>query len=276
VRLLVVGASGHLGGEVCRRATAAGWEVVGTFHRGPTEIPGVRWAGLDIADRAAVAALVAATRPDAVVGTAYVPGEWVVCADGPANLAVAAARHGARLVHVSTDAVHGGRPEPYGDAEPPTPVSAYGAAKAAAETAVRAVDPGAAVVRCSLILGDERSEQVRRCLDLCTGRATGALFTDEIRCPVGVEDLAAAVLELVTSDHSGPINVAGPQALSRAELGALVARRYGLDPARVPVSTVAEAGLPPRPVVLRLDIGLARTLLKTRLRPASEVLAPDR
>ncbi|HEX5540132.1 MAG TPA: hypothetical protein VFX60_00990 [Micromonospora sp.] len=32
--LLVVGASGYLGGEVCRRAVAAGEQVVGTYHRG--------------------------------------------------------------------------------------------------------------------------------------------------------------------------------------------------------------------------------------------------
>ena len=35
MRLLVVGASGLLGGEVCRRAVAAGHRVVGTYYSGP-------------------------------------------------------------------------------------------------------------------------------------------------------------------------------------------------------------------------------------------------
>jgi dTDP-4-dehydrorhamnose reductase len=59
------------------------------------------------------------------------------------------------------------------------------------------VDPSAAIVRTSLILGDARSSQVRFCLDLLTGRVSGHLFSDEIRCQVDVTDLASAVLELI-------------------------------------------------------------------------------
>ena len=273
MRLLVVGASGHLGGVVCRLAAAGGgWdEVVGAYHREAGDGPGVRWERLDIRDGAAVDALMRTVRPTTVVSAANRLGDWVAIADGAAHVARAAAAVRARLVHVSSDAVHGGRPEPYGDAEPPTPITPYGAAKAAGETAVRALDPSAIVVRCSLILGDEASVQVRLCADLLAGRVTGALFTDEVRCPVADVDLATAILELTTSEHRGLINVAGPEALSRADLGRLIARRYGLDGV-LPVSTMAESGLPPRPGELRLDTSLARVLLRTRLRPASEVL----
>ena len=269
MRLLVVGASGHLGGEISRQALAAGWEVVGTFARSPGLLPGLRWERLDVRDRAAVHGLVRAVRPAALVSTAW--GDWAVSADGAGHVAAAAADIGARLVHLSSDAVHGGRSDPYGDDEPPTPVHEYGAAKAAAETAVRLVDPGAALVRCSLIVGDEHSKHVKLCLDLLTGRRAGALFSDEVRCPVAVEDLAAAVLELVRSDFAGIVNVTGPEAVSRPEFGALVARRYGLDASRMPVRTIAEAGLP-RPGEVRLDIALAQGLLRTRLRGVSEVL----
>jgi dTDP-4-dehydrorhamnose reductase len=268
VRLLVVGASGYLGGEVAARAAAAGWDVVGTGLRGTG---GSR--RLDIRDGAAVRALVAALRPDAVVSTASRYEEWAVSADGAANVAAASVAVGARLVHVSSDAVHGGRAEPYLDDEPPTPIFAYGAAKAAAETAVRVLDPAAAIVRTSLIIGDERGKHERLCLDLITGRRPGALFSDEIRCPVAVSDLAAAVLELVGSDFAGRLNVSGPDAVSRPEFGALVARRYGLPGAAIPTSTIAESGLL-RPAEVRLDSTLAGRLLGTRLRGAHEILAP--
>lgn len=264
MRLLVVGASGYLGGEVAARAAAAGWAVTGTAFSGG----GVR---LDIRDGAAVRKLVAELRPDAVVNAAFRYPDWQVTADGAANVAAAAAS-GARLVHVSSDAVHGGRPEPYADAEPPTPIYPYGAAKAAAETAVRVLDPTAAIVRTSLIIGDERSKQERLCLDLIRGDRQGALFSDEIRCPVAVADLAGAVLELVASDFAGPINVAGPEAVSRPELGALVARRYGVPADHIPTSTTAEAGLV-RPGEVRLDVALAGRVLRTRLRGVREVLA---
>ncbi|MFY1701566.1 sugar nucleotide-binding protein [Micromonospora sp. WMMA1923] len=267
--LLVVGASGYLGGEVCRQAVAAGRRVVGTYHANRVELPGVEVRRLDVTDRSAVRTLVAAVRPTTVVSTPYRYDDWTVTADGAAHVAYAAAEIGARLVHLSSDALHAGRPEPYADDDVPTPVFAYGAAKAAAETAVRAIDPGAALVRTSLIVGDERSAQIRLCLDALAGRA--ALFTDEVRCPVDVTDLAAAVLEVAAGDHAGLLNVAGPEGVSRAGLGLLVARRFGLDPAGLRTATSAGSGLV-RPVEVRLDISRAASLLNTRLRGVTELL----
>jgi dTDP-4-dehydrorhamnose reductase len=272
MRLLVIGASGHLGSVLGRRAGVDGWEVHGTQHRADPP-PGRH--RLDVRDRRAVAAVVRAVAPNTVVNTASRYDDWATTADGAAHVALAAAAVGARLVHLSTDVVHGGRPEPYDDDEPPAPVHAYGAAKAAAETAIRAVDPAAALVRCSVIIGDADSRQVRLCLDLIEGRRSGTLFADEIRCPVDVHDLAAAVLELAAGDHAGPLNVTGPEAVSRVELGRLVARRHGLDPDRVPVGSIAGSGLA-RPAEIRLDTSRAGELLRTPLRPVSEFLAPPR
>lgn len=266
--ILVVGASGHLGGEVCRRVK--GETVVGTYQRGFEDLDGVDWQRLDVRDRSAVADLVARVRPRVVISTAYVYGDWWVSADGAANVAAASAAAGARLVHMSSDAVHGGRPEPYGDDDAPSPFGGYGSAKAAAETAVRALDPRAVLVRCSLIIGDEASKQVKLCLDLLTGRVPGALFSDEIRCPVAVEDLADAVLELADSDVAGTLNVSGPDAVSRPELGELVAAYYGLDASGMPVGTIAASGML-RSGEVRLDSSRAQAMLRTRLRGVREL-----
>jgi dTDP-4-dehydrorhamnose reductase len=271
VRLLVVGASGHLGGEVARLAAAAGWDVIGTHwtHPGPGTVP------LDIRELSTVVNAMGSLRPDAVVNAAYAYEGWSVSADGAAHVAVAAHRVGARLVHVSSDVVHSGRLEPYGDDEPPSPMHAYGAAKAAAETAVRVADPDAVLLRTSLIVGGATSKQVALCLDLLTGRREGALFADEIRCPIAVEDLAATVLELARTPYAGLLNAAGPQAVSRVEFGHLVAAHYGLDPAGLKTSTIAESGLV-RPDRVVLDSTRAAGLLETRLRPVGEVLAGRR
>ncbi|MEU8262782.1 sugar nucleotide-binding protein [Micromonospora sp. NPDC048999] len=267
--LLVVGGSGFLGGEVCRQAVAVGERVVGTYHSAAVAVPGVVARRLDVTDRAAVRALVTEVRPDAVVATPYRYDDWAVTADGAANIAYAAAEVGARLVHLSSDALHGGRPAPYLDDDAPTPSYPYGAAKAAAETAVRAIDPGAVLVRTSLIVG-EGSKQIALCREAFAGRAS--LFTDEVRCPIDVTDLAAAVLELVPSDCAGPLNVAGPDAVSRAELGLLVARQLGVDPAGLRTTTAVAAGVC-RPAEVRLDSSRAAGLLRTRLRGVTELLA---
>ncbi|WP_406068290.1 hypothetical protein [Micromonospora sp. NBC_01638] len=105
---------------------------------------------------------------------------------------------------------------------------------------------------------------------MLAGRAT--LFTDELRCPVDVTDLADAVLELVASSYAGLLNVAGPDAVSRADLGLLVAERFGLDATGLTTTTGAATGLS-RPLDVRLDSTRAAGLLRTRLRGVRELLA---
>jgi dTDP-4-dehydrorhamnose reductase len=230
-RLLVTGATGHLGRRVHERAAAAGWTVVGTYHAAPAATASEQ---LDIRDRAAVLEVLRRVRPDLVIHTAKGrdQNDWRATADG----------------------------------------AAHGAAKAAAETSVRAIVPDAAVVRTSIILGDGRGAQELLTHDLASGRRSGALFTDEIRMPVHVDDLADALLELAVHGHRGVLNVAGPEAMSRYDLGLLVAARDGLDPASIPAARSAD--LPEaRPLDVRLVTDRAQSILHTRLRGATEFMA---
>ncbi len=271
-RILITGGTGHLGSTLARRAAATGWSAVGTYFTKPTDTAGER---LDIRDPAAVHETLRRVRPDVVVHTAAGREDWCVIADGAAHVALAAAALGARLVHVSSDAVFSGRDVDYDETALPDPVYPYGAAKAAAETAVRAVAPGAAVVRTSLILGDGRGAHEVLTHRLICGQVDGVLFTDQIRTPVHVADLADALLELAVNAHAGVLNVAGADAVSRYDLGVLVARRDGLDPARLRPGTSAGRPLS-GPTDVRLRTGKAASLLRTRLRGAREFLAvPD-
>lgn len=267
-RILITGATGHLGSHVAERAADTGWSVVGTYLRAASEVADEQ---LDVRDAAAVRALVRRVRPDVVIHTAAGRGDWRIIADGAAHVAVASAALGSRLVHVSSDAVFSGREVEYDESAPPDPLYRYGAAKAAAETAIAAVDPAAAVVRTSVILGDGRGQHEVLTRDLIAGRVRGALFADMIRQPVHVDDLAAALLELAANDYRGILNVAGPDAISRYDLGVLVARREGLDPSLIPVATLADSG-----TRLAADVRLiterAVSLLRTRLRGVHEFM----
>jgi dTDP-4-dehydrorhamnose reductase len=268
-RILITGATGHLGRKTAERAADAGWSVVGTYFTTATKAATER---VDIRDPIAVRELLQRVRPDVVVHTAAGRDDWRVIADGAAHLAVAAAALGVRLVHVSSDAVFAGREVDYDEAALPDPVTRYGAAKAAAETAVRAIAPTAAVVRTSLILGDGRGAHEVLTHELISGQADGVLFTDQIRKPVHVDDLADALLELATNEYRGVINVAGPDVISRYDLGVLVAQRDGLDPALLPMGMIAELGLKLAADV-RLRTDAASSLLRTRLRGAREFMA---
>lgn len=273
-RLLVTGASGYVGGAVARCALRAGHRVTGTFHRAPGDVPGVAWVRLDVRDRAAVLALTASVDAEAVVNASSSADldDWACIADGAANVAVAAAARGLRLVHLSSDAVFSGKRAPYDESALPEPVNRYGAAKAAAETVVRAVDPSAVTARTSLVMGDGESKHERFSLDLTRGTITGALFADEIRSAVHPDDLAEALVELATGDFAGVIHLGGADALDRHTLGRLIAEREGLDPATVPAGRGADLGVP-RAADTTLDSGLAAKVLHARLRGAREFLS---
>ena len=108
---------------------------------------------------------------------------------------------------------------------------------------------------------------------LAAGAVPGVLYTDEVRCPVHVADLAAALLELAAEPHAGICHVAGPDAVSRHELGLLIAARDGLDQSALPGGPRPATGSP-RPLDVRLDGARTQARLATRLRGARDFLAP--
>ncbi|MEV0384597.1 sugar nucleotide-binding protein [Nonomuraea sp. NPDC050643] len=273
MKVIIVGGSGFLGRELVRLCAAAGHEVAATYLTRPGEPREAAWLPMDVRSREDVAAVLEAYRPEVTVNAAYRQDAWAVTADGAAHVAVAVARTGGRLVHVSSDAVFSGSASPYDETCAPDPITPYGAAKAASETTVRAVLPAsAAVVRTSLIVGHGRSAHEGLVRSLAAGRGGGVLFTDDVRCPVHVSDLAAALLEVAAGGHTGVLHAAGADAVTRYDLGVLIARRDGLDPARLPAGRRADAGVP-GPLDVRLDSTATRRRLTTRLRGAREFLS---
>ncbi|MEV7682173.1 sugar nucleotide-binding protein [Streptomyces sp. NPDC088341] len=272
--LLIIGASGFLGGELVRQATASGHAVAGTFARNPGRLSGIKWLPLDLRDREAIASTLDEVRPHTVINTASRKADWATTAEGAIRLAMAAAERGARLVHMSSDAVFSGTQVHYTEAATPDPTTPYGAAKATAETAIRLLSPTAVIARTSLIIGDGGSEHEKFVHELSDGRRGGVLFTDDVRCPVHVSDLATAILELASSDHAGIHHVAGRDAVSRHELGLLIARRDGLAPSALPAGRRADTRVA-GPLDVRLDSSGTQGRLRVRVRGAREFLSVE-
>jgi dTDP-4-dehydrorhamnose reductase len=268
--LFVTGLAGYLGSELARRCAGAGWRVSGTVNERPGPA-GVDTHRVDVRDEEAVRRAIDAERPDAVVHTAYRRGgEEAESVNVAGARAVAEAAAGLRLVHLSTDLVFGGAlGRPLTEEDQPDPVLDYGRFKAQAEELVLDAHPDALVVRTSLIYGDHRpSEHERLALAAAEGEDI-AFFTDELRNPIEVGDLAEAILELLDQEVSGPLHVAGSEAVNRLELAELMVARRGRDP------RVLEGGPggSSRPKDCRLDCSRAEPLLGTRLRGVREVLA---
>lgn len=285
-KLLVTGASGLLGSHVARLA-AGRFDTLGLFQSfRPANIPG-RLESLDLADATAVQSRLDEFLPDLIVHCAALADAdraqrepdfaRRMNVDATATLARSARKLGAKMLFVSTDLVFDGRKgAPYVEDDPPCPLSFYGQTKLDAERIVRAECDTGLIVRPSLILGP--SPRGNRGLDeklaaaLQQGRAV-KLFVDEFRCPVLANDLAGAILELADSPHTGVFHLAGPERLSRYEIGMRIARRFGWPTATLQAAGVRDVPMnPPRPADLVLDSGKARSVLKTQLRGLSEAL----
>ena len=149
MKILVTGAKGQLGTEIIK-CLERGVTELGTpdVLKEKNEIIAHDVDTLDITDTEAVIALFERERPEAVINCAAYTNvnkceterelAFKVNAIGPRNLAIAAQRVGAKLVHVSTDYVfRGDGSVPYVEWDRTEPVSVYGSSKCLGEEYVR-------------------------------------------------------------------------------------------------------------------------------------------
>jgi len=243
--VLITGARGFLGYHLARVFRAHGWRVIGTsrdVEHGHGEahawlhhqLNGGDAVGLlDAADADVVihaAALAARNDCEADPSLAHSVN---VCGSGA--LSAACAARAVPFFFISTDLVFDGTAAPYSEDDPVSPVSTYGASKAAAETAVLDAHPNACVLRCSLMYGMLANGRPGSFLRWNVGHPLHGkpvqLYRNQFRCPLYAPDVPNAILSLRSSGSaSGIYHLAGPDRLSRFEIGRHLSRRFGFSP----------------------------------------------
>jgi dTDP-4-dehydrorhamnose reductase len=199
VKALIVGAGGQLGRALS--ATAPAGAVISSYGADR----------LDITDSREVAATVAAARPslifNAAAYTAVDQAEsesdaaYAVNTVAVGNLADAARRAGAKLVHVSTDFVFDGRSgTPYAPDAPTAPLSVYGRTKLDGE---RLAGDDALIVRTAWIYGVEGRNFVHTMVRMMREKAQVRVVADQIGSPTWVPGLARALWAMAARDARG-------------------------------------------------------------------------
>ncbi|MBI2942730.1 MAG: SDR family oxidoreductase [Candidatus Wallbacteria bacterium] len=281
MRILITGASGNLGAYLLRHFRNSEHEVTAWSGGWRGELFGVGVEPVELSDAPAVARAFDRAAPDVVIHAAAVSAIDLCHGNPERAMAVNASAAGwlltlaagRRFVQVSTDLVFSGEKGDYRESEQAEPLSVYGRSKRAAEPAVTACwFAQSLVVRLGLLYGPSLTGRPnffdRTVLALEAGRAL-TLFDDEWRNPLGLAAAAAALAGIATSDfvpfreihHARILHVAGPERLSRYELGCRIAAVRGLPTGSLVRGSRADHLAPePRPRDTTLDCSRWRQL----------------
>ena len=237
MKVLVTGAQGQLGYDVCRRLTALGIE-----HRG------IDLADLDITDECAVQAYVSDYAPDVIMHNAAYTAvdraetEPALCrnvnANGTNYLAESAARAGAKFVYISTDYVFDGEKKgAYRPDDLPCPVSVYGSTKEEGERFVRAATDRHFIVRISWVFGLHGKNFVRTMLRLAETHDTLNVVCDQVGSPTYTADLAVLLCDMIRTEKYGTYHATNAGICSWYDFACEIFRQAGKDVRVVPVTT---------------------------------------
>ncbi|MGE9294871.1 MAG: dTDP-4-dehydrorhamnose reductase family protein [Puniceicoccales bacterium] len=244
MKIIVTGASGLVGNAFLQEASRRRHEVIAVSGSRPANLPsGARGKQMDLTDTAEIEGLVLEEFPDIIINCAAASSPTVVEADPeraekvnvalPRHLAMLSNHLSARFYHLSTDMVFEGVQGPYRSSDAPNPRNLYGQLKMLAEREVLKFGKEfATVLRIAIITGNspggERSLHERLFKQWAEGKTT-PLFTNEIRQPLGVENLAEVLAELCERPSlHGIFHWAGIDTLSRFEIGQRIVRHFGL------------------------------------------------
>jgi dTDP-4-dehydrorhamnose reductase len=276
-RLLVTGVSGLLGINLAWQARER-FHVTGVLRGGravaaPGSTP-FEVIAADLTRPGQVERVMDLARPDAVIHCAalsevdrceMLPNEAEeMNARLPGALARAAARSGAHLVHISTDAIFDGARGNYTEEDEPNPINVYARTKLEGERAVAAADPRALIARV-IFYGwswdGQRSLAEYFYNNLSSGRRVYG-FTDLLFCPLLVNDLVEILLRMLERGLSGVYHVVSGEALSKYAFGCMLARQFGFDEALITPAShqVASLKAPRSPLLNLSSAKLARAL----------------
>lgn len=239
MKILITGGSGLLGKSLIETAPPE-HEISATWftNYNDTDLPIYR---LNITDKAQVFYVFSKAQPEIVIHCAasgsvdYAEGNYQIAhltnVGGTENIMRAAKDCGAKVVHISSNAVFGGRGPPYWEESPRRPVNAYGSIKKQAEDIVR-LGLHWVIIRPFLLYGwpypGGRQNWATIIADKLSQGKSMKLVNDVVWQPTYALDCAAAIWQLIEHDKE-IYNVASVTGFTLYDFGIRVAEAFGLD-----------------------------------------------
>jgi dTDP-4-dehydrorhamnose reductase len=235
-RVLIAGAAGLVGSALA--AAYRDDEVIALRHR-----------ELDITDAKAVEEVVSQSRPALIFNCAVIGVDDCeadpalaerVNVDGPRNLANAAQRIGATVVHFSTNYVFDGDARvPYTVDDDARPINVYGVTKLRGERAVMDAATRAIVIRTSWVFGRGKVSFLSTVAEkLARGERVQAI-TDTFASTTFVGDLVTRTREIVARDEFGMHHVVNDGVCSYETFAREAARIVGAREELIELATEA-------------------------------------
>ena len=239
--LLITGASGFLGWNVCH-AAKNDWNVVGTYFSHEIKIPGCSLIRIDLTEYNELRKMFETIEIDAAIHTAAM-SQPNLCQKNPKesekinvgisqNLCNLCSEKQIPYIFTSTDLVFDGTKAPYSECSPVSPISIYGEQKVTAESSILNSYPNSAICRMPLMFGDGSPVSNSYLLPLLQSLQNNkevTLFFDEYRTPTNGYIAALGLLIMLKNKVNGIIHLGGREKISRYEFGRELASYCGFN-----------------------------------------------
>lgn len=254
MNFLVLGSDGQLGQSIARNSMFMVHSLI-LYDKDK----------LDITDRTALFSFFSSNKIDAVINCAAFTNvdlcekmkdeARLINVEGTKNIAEAALKYNAVMIHISTDFVFNGeKNSPYSEEDSVAPKNYYGVTKLESEEVVRETVPRHFIVRTSSMYSKNGSNFVKAVLDKALAKGEISVVDDQISCPTNSDDLAAAIYELIKTDKYGTYHITDKGYCSKFEFAEFIVDYCGISAKVKPCKSSDFPGSAARPKFSALDI----------------------